>query len=210
MRPRVIFNSAMSLDGRIKERGEGVDLLSRLDRYRIHELRSSVDAIMVDVDTILSDDPELGVRTAEGREPYKIIIDNKGEIREEARVLQGGGNKILVVSKEAPAKKADKLRKKTEHLEIITCGEFTINLNELMDILYDIPVRTMLLEGGGGLIRRMFNEDYVDELYITIVPALIGRGHELFEKTLEKEIKLDLDGIFQYGDQVVLHYLVRK
>ncbi len=209
MRPRVIFNSAMSLDGRIKEKERGVDFLSRLDRYRIHELRGSVDAIMVDIDTILSEDPELGVRTPEGKEPYKIILDSKAEIREEAKILSGGGHKILVVSKEAPRKKLDKL-KKTKKLEIMACGEFAINLSELMDKLYDMPVRRMLLEGSGSLVRRMFTEDYIDEIYITVVPMLLGKGNELFEKNLDKEIKLDLDGIFQYGDEVVLHYLVKR
>ena len=53
-------------------------------------------------------------------------------------------------------------------------------------------------------------EGYVDELYVTIIPTIIGKGKELFEKTIENEIKLDLDGILQYGDQVVLHYLVKK
>lgn len=210
MRPRVIFNSAMSLDGRIKEREEGVDFLSRLDRYRTHELRGSVDAIMVDIDTILIDDPELGVRTPEEKEPYKVIIDSKAEIREEAKILSGEGHKILVVSKEAPRKKLDKLKKNIEHLEIITCGEFAVNLSELMDRLYDIPIRRMLLEGRGSLVKRMFNEDYIDELYVTVVPTLIGKGAELFEKNFDKEIKLDLDGILQYGDQVVLHYLVKR
>ncbi|RLI93049.1 MAG: hypothetical protein DRO89_00810 [Candidatus Altiarchaeales archaeon] len=209
MRPRVIFNSAMSLDGRVKKREEGVDFLSRLDRYRTHELRGSVDAIMVDIETILDEDPELGVRAPEEREPYRIIIDSKAEIREEAKILCGDGHKILVVSKDAPRKKLDKL-KKIEDLEIITCGEFAVNLSELMDRLYNIPIRRMLLEGSGSLVRRMFNEDYIDELYIMIVPTLIGRGPELFEKNLDREIKLDLDGIFQYGDQVVLHYLVRR
>jgi riboflavin-specific deaminase-like protein len=210
MRPKVIYNSAMSLDGRIKEKEAGVDLLSRLDRYRIHELRGSVDAIMVDIDTIMAEDPEVGVRVPERKEPYKIIIDSKAEIREDARILRGEGHKILVVSKAAHKTKFDKLKKKVERLEIMTCGEFAVNLSELMDKLYDLPARRVLLEGSGSLVKRMFSEDYIDELYLTVVPVLLGRGHELFEKNLENEIKLDLDGIFQYGDEVVLHYLVRR
>ncbi|MBN2015185.1 MAG: dihydrofolate reductase family protein [Candidatus Altiarchaeota archaeon] len=210
MRPKVVFNSAMSLDGRVKQAGVEADFLSRLDKYRVHELRGSVDAMMVDVDTIILENPELEARMAEGkREPYRIIVDAKAEIREDARVLSGRGKKILVVSKEAPPRKLEKLGK-LEGLEIITYGEFAVNLDELLDRLYDKGIRTLLLEGEGSLVKRMLNEGYVDELYVTVVPAIMGRGNELFEKQLDKEIKLDLEGILQYGDQVVLHYLVKR
>lgn len=210
MRPRVIFNSAMSLDGRIREGGEEADFLSRLDRYRVHELRGSVDAVMVDVDMIILENPELGSRTPEGkREPYRVIVDAKAEIREDSRILSSPGKKMLVVSKEAPHRKLEKLQQ-MENLEVVTSGEFAVNLDELLDRLYDKGIRTLLLEGEGGLVKRMLNEGYIDEMYVTVVPTIIGKGNELFEKPLEEEIKLDLEGIFQYGDQVVLHYLVKK
>ncbi len=210
MRPKVIFNSAMGLDGRVKDGIEDEEFLSRLDRYRVHELRGSVDAVMVDVDTILSEDLELGVRIPEGgKEPYRIIVDARAEIRVDAKILSENGKKILAISKEAPQKKLEKLEG-IEHLEVMTSGEFAVNLDELLDRLYDRGIRMLLLEGAGSLVKRMLNEGYVDELYVTIIPTIIGKGKELFEKTLENEIKLDLDGILQYGDQVVLHYLVKK
>jgi hypothetical protein len=45
---------------------------------------------------------------------------------------------------------------------------------------------------------------------MAVIPVLLGKGPEVFEKDLPAEIRLDLDGILQYGDQIVLHYLIKK
>jgi len=208
MRPHVIFNSAMSLDGKV-EGQQGIELLNRLDKHRIHELRGSMDAILVDVDTIIENDPALDVRKAEGPEPDRIIVDPKAEIPLKARVLEGEWNKIIAVSSAAPRKRTEKL-KRIKRLEIIRSGEFTVNLPELLSKLYERGIRSLMLEGGGGLPSRMFNEDFIDEIYIEVLPILVGKGRELFEKNIDSTVKLDLEGILQYGDQVVLHYLVKR
>jgi riboflavin-specific deaminase-like protein len=210
MRPKIVFNSAMSLDGRTKCGEEGCEFLSRLDRYRVHELRGYVDAVMVDVDSIILNDPALGFRTAtDKKEPYKIIVDAKADVPETAKILSEPGKKLIVVSKDASSRKVEKLAK-MEGVEIMTCGDYAVNLNELLDRLYDTGISALLLEGAGGLVRRMFSEGYVDEIYLAVIPTILGKGPEVFEKELPAEIKLDLDGILQYGDQIVLHYLVKK
>jgi riboflavin-specific deaminase-like protein len=210
MRPKIVFNSAMSLDGRAKCGEEGCEFLSRLDRYRVHELRGYVDAVMVDVDSIILDDPALSHRTtSDKKEPYKIIVDAKAQIPDDAKILSEPGKKLIVVSKDAPGRKVEKLAK-MEGVEIMTCGDYAINLNELLDKLYDTGISAMLLEGSGALVRRMLAEGYVDEIYMAVIPVILGKGPEVFEKELPAEIKLDLDGILQYGDQIVLHYLVKK
>jgi riboflavin-specific deaminase-like protein len=162
------------------------------------------------VDSIILNDPSLGYRTAtDKKEPYKIIVDAKAEIPENAKILSEPGKKLIVVSKDASSRKLEKLAK-TEGVEIMTCGDYAVNLNELLDRLYDTGISALLLEGSGGLVRRMFSEGYVDEIYLAVIPTILGKGSEVFEKELPTEIKLDLDGILQYGDQIVLHYLVKK
>jgi len=43
-----------------------------------------------------------------------------------------------------------------------------------------IPGKNIWLMGGGELIREFLKEDLVDELYIGVVPTLIGEGIPLF------------------------------
>lgn len=210
MRPKVILNSAMSLDGRVKHGEEGSDFLSRLDRYRVHELRGRVDAVMIDVDSIIAEDLEAtAAKSVEKSEPYKIIVDAKATIPENSKVFSEPGRKMIVVSRDAPSRKVEKLSS-LDGVEVFTCGDYVVNLSDLLDHLYDTGIGAILLEGAGNLVRRMLNEGYVDEIYVAVMPTIIGKGPEVFEKELDKEVRLDLEGIIQYGDQVVLHYSIRK
>ena len=59
--------------------------------------------------------------------------------------------------------------------ETETEGELAGVLRSLRD---DHDVRSLLCEGGPALFNAMLVEDLVDELFLTLAPALVG-GHEL-------------------------------
>ncbi|HYT43813.1 MAG TPA: dihydrofolate reductase family protein, partial [Methylomirabilota bacterium] len=52
---RVTINAAMTVDGKIATTCGNSRISSRRDLIRVHELRSSVDAIMVGISTVLID-----------------------------------------------------------------------------------------------------------------------------------------------------------
>ena len=65
-RPFVFINSAMSADGKISsfERSQ-VRISGLADKARVDLLRAESDAVMVGVETVLSDDPGLRVKSGE-------------------------------------------------------------------------------------------------------------------------------------------------
>jgi 2,5-diamino-6-(ribosylamino)-4(3H)-pyrimidinone 5'-phosphate reductase len=207
MQTYVIFNTAMSLDGRVGKKDKQIVFANKLDNYRVHRLRGSMEAIMIGVETVLSDDPELVVSEAL-KKPVRVIIDAKGEIPLNSKVLDGTAKTIVVVSKGISQITLQRLKDKG--VEVISLGDYSVPLRDLMWALYRRGIKKIMLEGSGSLSRRMFNERLVDELYITIAPILIGQGIDLFHGELDKNTELDLEGILQYGDQVVLHYMVRR
>lgn len=207
MQTHVIFNTAMSLDGRTGKKDRNIVFSNKLDNYRVHRLRSSVDAIMVGVDTILTDNPELTV-TGQIKKPVRVIVDSKGEIPLDAKVLDGSAKTIVAVSRNANQMTVRRLEERRD-VEVIVAGDYAVHLRDLLWTLSKKGIKKILLEGGGSLPRRMLNEGYVNEIYVTIAPIIIGEGLNLFHGELDQEIGLDLEGILQYGDQVVLHYLVK-
>ena len=207
MQTYVIFNTAMSLDGRVGKKDKQIVFANKLDNYRVHRLRGSMDAILIGVETVLSDDPELVVSEAL-KKPIRVIVDPKGEIPLTSKVLDGTAKTIVVVSKGISQITLQRLKEKGA--EVISLGDYSVPLRDLMWALFRRGIKKIMLEGSGSLSRRMFNDRLVDELYITIAPILIGQGIDLFHGELDKNTELDLEGILQYGDQVVLHYMVRR
>lgn len=211
MPSHVIFNIAVSLDGKTGKEGKQIEFLSRMDKYRVHQLRGNSDAIMIDVDLIKKENPEITVRK-EVEEPYRVIVDAKAETPLDAKILGGAGKVIVVVSRQAPRLRIDKLGE-VENVETMVIGDYAINLPRLLSNLYETnKIETIFLERGGNLPGRMFKESLVNELYISIMPAIIGKDGnpiDIFDITPEKDIELELEGIIQYGEQVVLHYLIK-
>jgi 2,5-diamino-6-hydroxy-4-(5-phosphoribosylamino)pyrimidine 1'-reductase len=207
MQTHVIFNTAVSLDGRVGKKDKQIVFSNKLDNYRVHRLRGSVDAILIGVETVLSDDPEITV-SEQVTKPYRVIVDSKGEIPLNAKVLDGSAKTIVAVSRSINPMKVKQLEEKG--VEVLPLGEYAVHLRDLLWTLNRKGIKKALLEGSGTLSRRMFNEGYVNELYATITPVLIGEGINLFNGELDRHIEMNLEGILQYGDQVVLHYMVRR
>jgi 2,5-diamino-6-(ribosylamino)-4(3H)-pyrimidinone 5'-phosphate reductase len=195
MQTHVIFNTAMSLDGRVGKREKQIIFSNKLDNYRVHRLRGSVDAIMVGAETVVTDNPDLVV-SEQLKKPYRIIVDSKGELPLDSKVLDGNAKTIVAVSRSVNPIFITKLKDKD--VEIISLGDFAVPLRDLLWALYRRGIKNIVLEGGGTLGRRMFNEGFVDELYITVAPLLIGSGIDLFHGELDKNIELNLEGILQY------------
>ncbi len=210
VQPHVILNSAMSLDGQIGKKGQQIVFSNRIDNYRVQELRGSVDAVMVDVETIIKDNPDLHAPSAAEKAPVKVVVDKNCEIPLDSKVLEGEDEVIIVVAATATKSRTEKLTKLRERIEVLTSGKNAVNLENLLWTLYERRIRKILLEGGRALNRRMLDEGLVDEIYLTVAPMLIGEGLNFYESKEKQKIELNLEGILQYGDQVVLHYHVKK
>jgi 2,5-diamino-6-(ribosylamino)-4(3H)-pyrimidinone 5'-phosphate reductase len=85
---KVIINSAMTVDGKIATSSGDSKISSREDLVRVHKLRASVDAIVVGISTILADNPRLTVRLAKGKNPARVIVDSRGRIPPDSKIMR--------------------------------------------------------------------------------------------------------------------------
>lgn len=72
---------------------------------------------------------------------------------------------------------------------------------ELMEDLKELPKDTWLL-GGATLAANFFNEGLVDELVLTQIPVVLGKGKPLFEG-IAKPLNLKLEKVEQFPNGVV-------
>ncbi len=207
MRPYIIINCAMSIDGKIAmPDGRQARISSEEDMARVHKLRSEVDAVLVGVGTVLADDPKLTVKkeyVKKARNPTRIILDAHLRTPENAEVMQPNARTIIVTTE-----------KEYKHglLEIIKCGEGDmVDLHALMPMLYERGIKRLLVEGGSTVIWEFLRKKLFDELHVYIAPFVIGgKGPTMAGgkgiDSIEDAIKLNLFAIERYGEGIVLKF----
>ena len=170
----IILSAAISIDGKISTRSNDSKLSSQEDSTRLHKLRSKVDAILIGKNTLLQDDPLLTVRHTKGKNPTRIILDSKGTISKNSKIIKTSDKipTIIAVSKKISRVNLSKLKKLP--VEIIISGENSVNLKLLMKKLSTKKIETILVEGGGTVNWEFIKNDIFDELIITLSPYLIG------------------------------------
>lgn len=172
-KPYVILSAAMSVDGKIATRGGDSAFSDKEDWKRVHKLRSQVDAIMVGVNTILRDDSKL--TSKEGKSPIRVVVDSKARTPPNARVItvKPEVETIIAVTSKASQERTSNLQ--NSGAKILLCGNGEhVDLEMLMEKLYDLGVRNLMLEGGGNLNWGMLSKGLVDEIRIAISPVIVG------------------------------------
>ena len=211
--PYIILSAAISLDGKIATKNGYSKLSSKQDIIRLHKLRSKVDAILVGKNTVLKDDPLLTVRYSKGKNPIRIILDSKGSISKNSKILQTSNKipTIIAVSKQISKSNLNKLNKFP--VDIIITGSNTVNLKLLLKKLSDKKIKRILVEGGGIINWEFIKNNLFDELIITLSPFLIGSKESIsfihgqgFRKISDSP-NLSIKSIIRLKNHLVLNYV---
>jgi len=170
MAVKVVINCAMSADGKIalKTRRQ-TKISNEEDKRRVHQLRNSSDAILVGVETVISDDPKLTVNEKylkKPRRPLRIVLDSNGRTPANALVLNSAAPTMVVTN--------DRCRKTFPNAEMVRCGRNDVDLKKLMPILEKRGVRTLLVEGGSEVIWSFLRSRFADEINIFVGSMVIG------------------------------------
>ena len=85
--------------------------------------------------------------------------------------------------------------------------EFVSDVNKFVKDDFPGVGKNIWLVGGAQIIASFLKQKVVDEIIITIIPVLLGRGIPLF-KNIENDTKLELIKTKKYIQLVDLHYKV--
>ena len=106
---------------------------------QVHKLRAQHQAIMVGSNTVLMDNPHLGVRLVKGKDPLRVIIDRKNRVPKSAKVFR---NKNFLHIKKR------------------------VSLKKLFSDLEKQDIASVLVEPGPTLYKVLKKEKLIDELVI--------------------------------------------
>lgn len=186
-RPWVILKVASSLDGRIAlANGQSRWITNATSRQRVYELRAQVDAILVGSGTVLHDNPQLTARldaprSQELRHPQPIVLDPYLETSPQARVYQLERDLpcLVFTQKNPPLRKKQaflktKLQNKLELIEMPLKKNGLFSLKNLIKILGQRGITSLMVEGGSGVWTEFYQEKCFHELWYFIAGKVLG------------------------------------
>ena len=178
-RPLVTVHYAQTIDGRIASRTGDSRYVSGDGSLRLaHELRAAHAAVLVGIGTVLADDPQLTVRLVPGESPVRVIVDSQLRIPLDANVLTTKVARTIVATTSlASEDRAAQIRARgAEVLSVNADAEGHVDLKDLLARLRDEGIRSVLVEGGRGIITAVLRDHLVDRLTVCIAPKVIGEG----------------------------------
>lgn len=182
--PFVVAKFAMSLDGKIATKTADSRWISNSDaRGYVQRLRHIVDAIMVGANTVINDNPRLSARGSGGGsgrggttkiQPLRVIVDGKGRVPPSAQIFSEPGKTLIAVAKPLASQKKDELLKAGAEVVELGGDNGIINLRDLLEVLGEKQITSVLAEGGSKLFGFLFDDKLVDKVLAFISPVIIG------------------------------------
>ncbi len=176
-RPWVIAKWAMTLDGKIAtSTGDSKWISGAESRWRVHELRGRVDAIIVGRGTVIADDPLLTARPPGPRVAARIVLLTRTwELPDEARLKSTAREApvLLAIPYAHTLNVLKWVREGAELLELPS-SDSGLSIPALLSELGKRGMTNVLVEGGSGVLGSFFDVGAIDEAWAFIAPKLVG------------------------------------
>jgi diaminohydroxyphosphoribosylaminopyrimidine deaminase/5-amino-6-(5-phosphoribosylamino)uracil reductase len=180
--PFVTLKFAQTLDGRIATATGSSQWISSSASLKLaHRLRSTHDAILVGIGTLLKDNPKLTVRLIRGRSPVRVVADSKLRIPLDSKVLQEPhvAPTIIATTPGVNEKKKASLKNRgIEVMEVPADGQGRIDLREMLSRIGTRGISSVLVEGGSQIITSILSRGLADKIVVTVAPKILGEGIE--------------------------------
>ena len=219
--PWVAMKTAMTLDGKIATRtGDSKWITGAEARAYVHELRHRFMAIVVGIGTAVADDPLLNCRI-EGRgvrQPIRVVVDSNARLSLDSQLVKTAGEYRTIVAhtRFAPEERVKALRETGVEMLLCKEKEGLVDVRNLLELLGQSGIDSILLEGGGSLNYTFLAEGLADELYAFIAPKIVGGMNAKtpvegagMEKMADA-INLELENVLNIGHDVLLKLKVKN
>ena len=172
--PWVTLKMAVTLDGKIATRaGDSRWITGEKARAYVHRLRDWNDAVMVGIGTARADDPQLTARLRGARNPLRVVVDPRGELRLESHLVQHAADIPTLVAVGEGIDGGPFVARGVSVESVPQRGRW-LDLEVLLRRLVARGVHSVLCEGGAGLGASLLEAGLVDEVAWFIAPKLVG------------------------------------
>jgi diaminohydroxyphosphoribosylaminopyrimidine deaminase/5-amino-6-(5-phosphoribosylamino)uracil reductase len=180
--PWVIVKWAQTIDGKLAHADQRSNrwISNETSRKQAHHLRRRAQAVLVGINTVLTDDPLLTPRPPRGRKPARIVLDTYLRTPLNSQLIKTAKKfpLYLVTTRKTIEQKAElieKLRKKGAQVIHIASHGDKLDLKSLLEKLAELNISQLLVEGGSKVIASFLKANLADEIHVFIAPKILGR-----------------------------------
>jgi len=210
-RPWVALKLAMTLDGRIADRGGGSKwITSAAARLAVQEIRRRHGAIGVGAGTLIADNPKLTARC--GRKTYypaRIVFSSTENIPKDSYFMTRAGEaRTIIVVKNNKNKRKNGIDRRDAGRGWIDknggveywhtgSGDDAESIDTFLEMAFAEGINSVLIEGGQRVASAFLENGFVNKLYLFYGNKIFGDGKDgfSFSRALTVDNSLILDGI---------------
>jgi riboflavin biosynthesis pyrimidine reductase len=212
-------NFVVSLDGAVTVAGRSEGLGSPGDRRVFRVLRALADVVLVGHGTaaaegyraMAADSPVGRLRSALGREataPIAVVSRRASLDPAGGLVTDAVSATILITCGAADPDRRAALT--AAGVTVLVCGDDDVDLRLALDRLAELGHEQVLCEGGPTLFRDALRAGVVDELDLSIAPALVGGETGLLHAALPEAVRLELRQVLEEDGVLFTRYAIDR
>ena len=196
-RPYIILKWAQSQDGFIAGENYSTTKISNIYTDKmVHKWRAQEAAILVGFNTVRNDNPQLTTRKWQGKNPVRIIIDEHLSLDENANVLDGEVETIIINRKKNLT---------VDNKEFYKINADKSGIESILECLYSRQINSLIIEGGTKTLQSFIDAGLWDEArVITNTGLLLKKGLNgplLSNQVLHSSINIFTDRIDFYQNK---------
>jgi riboflavin biosynthesis pyrimidine reductase len=213
-RPWLGCNFIASVDGRATWEGKSGGLGGAADREIFARLRCSADAVMAGTHTVrverygrlVHDPARRADRERQGLapDPVAVLVTRTGDLPVEAPLFSDPAQPILAYGPDMTADPPGAAPTTVIRMPEVTLAAVVADLRAR-------GIRSVMCEGGPRLFSGLLHEGVVDELFLTVSPALAGGGAApaiTVGMPLPELARLILESVHEHDEFLFLRYLI--
>lgn len=172
----VVGHLGQSLDAQIAtESGDAFFVTGPENRKHLHRMRALAQAVVVGVETVVTDNPQLTTRDVAGKHPIRVVVDPSARMPLDIGIACDSVAPTWVIQASDAISPPTQEQSEFNRFKL-PMKNGRLDMADIISILADQGIRRVFVEGGGLTVSGMLTRNCLDYFQLAAAPVFVGSG----------------------------------